>query len=66
LKNEKQYVGSEVLIAAVKSSVFWDIMLCNPVKVNRRFGEAYLLRLENQRETSMKEAASGDGSDILL
>jgi hypothetical protein len=29
------YVGSEVLTTAViKSSVFWDITLCSPLKVN--------------------------------
>jgi hypothetical protein len=34
-----QCVGSEVLTAAVmKSSVFWDITLCSPLKFCRRFG----------------------------
>jgi ribosome maturation factor RimP len=32
-------VGFEVLTAVVmKSNVFWDIMPCSPLKVNRRFG----------------------------
>jgi hypothetical protein len=32
------FVGFEVLIAVVmKSSIFWDITLCKPLKVNRRF-----------------------------
>jgi hypothetical protein len=31
--------GFEVLIVVVmKSSTFWDITPCNPLKVNRRFG----------------------------
>jgi hypothetical protein len=66
LTNEKQYVGSDVLIAVVKSSVFCDIIPCKPVKFNRRFGGTCLLRLESQRETSVKEAASRDGNDVLL
>jgi hypothetical protein len=32
-------VRFEVLIEVViKSSIFWDITLCGPLKVNRRFG----------------------------
>jgi hypothetical protein len=38
LTNEKQYVGFEVFTEVVKSSFFWDIIPCKPVKVNRRFG----------------------------
>jgi hypothetical protein len=31
--------GSEVLaMVAMKNSVVWDIRLCSPMKVNRRFG----------------------------
>jgi hypothetical protein len=37
-------VGFEVLRAVVmKSSIFWDIMLCSPLKVNRGFGGTYRL-----------------------
>jgi hypothetical protein len=33
-------VGFEVLTAVVmKSSIFWDVSPCSPLKVNRRFGE---------------------------
>jgi hypothetical protein len=45
------YVGFEVLTAVVmNSSVFWDIMPCSPLKVNRRFGEhiTYILRSKNK------------------
>jgi hypothetical protein len=32
-------VGFEVLTAVImKNSIFWDIIWCNPVKINRRFG----------------------------
>jgi hypothetical protein len=29
----------------MKSSIYWDITRCSPVKVNRRFGEVYRLYL---------------------
>jgi hypothetical protein len=29
--------------------VFWDITLCSPVKVNRRFGVTYRLHLQDRR-----------------
>jgi hypothetical protein len=33
------FVGFEVLAAVVmKSTIFWDITPCSPLKVNRRFG----------------------------
>jgi hypothetical protein len=38
------YVGFEVLTAVVmKSTIFWDITPCCPLKVNRRFGGTYRL-----------------------
>jgi hypothetical protein len=38
----------EVLTAVVmKSSVFWDITPRSPLKVNRRFGEAYRLHIQS-------------------
>jgi hypothetical protein len=40
-------VGFEVLTAVVmKSTVFWDITLCSPLKVNRRFGGTYCIHLQ--------------------
>jgi hypothetical protein len=37
------HIESEVLtVVTVKSSVFWDITLCSPVKVNWHFGDALL------------------------
>jgi hypothetical protein len=41
------FVEFKVLTAVVmKSSVFWDIMPCSPLKVNRRFGRTYPLNLQ--------------------
>jgi hypothetical protein len=38
--DNKFIVGFEVLTAVVmKSTIFWDIMPCSPLKVNRHFGE---------------------------
>jgi hypothetical protein len=43
------YLGSEVLtVVVMKSTNFWDITLCVPLKVNRRFGETYRLHLHGQ------------------
>jgi hypothetical protein len=40
------YVIFEVLTAVVtKNSVFWEIMLCSPLKANGRFGETCCLSL---------------------
>jgi hypothetical protein len=33
----------------MKTTVFWDMMLCNPLNVNRRFGGTYCLHLQGQR-----------------
>jgi hypothetical protein len=43
-------VGFEVLTAVVmKSSIFWDITPCSPLKVNRSFGGTYRLHLQGRR-----------------
>jgi hypothetical protein len=42
--------GAEVLTAAVmKSSIFWAITPCSPLKVNRRLGGTYRLHLQGRR-----------------
>jgi hypothetical protein len=42
--------ASEVLTAVVmKSSIFYDITPCSPLKVNRRFGRTYRLNLQCRR-----------------
>jgi hypothetical protein len=53
-------VGFEVVTAVVmKSTVFWDIMACSPLKVNRRFGGhiASIFRVEKytERGTILKQ-----------
>jgi hypothetical protein len=44
-----------------RSSVFWDITPCSPLKVNRRFGGRFLLHLQGRKwenpETSVKQMA---------
>jgi hypothetical protein len=40
-------VGSEVLTAVVmKSSLFWDIRTCSPLKVNGHLGGTFNLHLQ--------------------
>jgi hypothetical protein len=43
-------VGSEVLTAvAMKTTIFWPITPCSPLKVSRRFRGTYRLHLQGQR-----------------
>jgi hypothetical protein len=45
----------EVLTAVVmKSSIFWDITSCSPLKVNRRFGGTYRLHLHEYVLTAFR------------
>jgi hypothetical protein len=67
------YVGFEVFTAVViKSTVFWDITPCSPLKVNRRFGGTYSLYLEARLPTNFHAGIllrlfdPEDGGDILL
>jgi hypothetical protein len=49
-RNNKYLVGFEVLtVVVMKSSIFWDIMLCSWLKVNRHFRGTYRLHLQGQR-----------------
>jgi hypothetical protein len=44
-------IGFEVLTAVVmKGSIFWDITLCSPLKVNRRFGRVSSLHIQRRRK----------------
>jgi hypothetical protein len=50
IETTKKYLGFEVLLALVmKSTTFWDIAQCSPLKVNRRFGGTYRLHLQDQK-----------------
>jgi hypothetical protein len=60
-----KHVGFEVLTPVVmKSTIFWDITPCSPLKVNRRFGWTYRLhyqsrrisQIRNQREENSKQS----------
>jgi hypothetical protein len=47
---KKGYVGFEVLTAViVKSTIFWDITPCTPLKINGRIRGTYLLHLQGRR-----------------
>jgi hypothetical protein len=53
----RKYVEFEVFtVVAMKSAVFWDVVLCRSC-VNRRFGRRYRLHLQGrkirERETSL-------------
>jgi hypothetical protein len=53
--NPVRFVEYEVLTAVVvKSSIFWDLTSCSPLKVNRRFGGTFRLHLHGQRIRSKK------------
>jgi hypothetical protein len=44
-----KYVGFEVLtVVVMKSTIFWDITPCSPLKVNWRFGETHCLQLQGR------------------
>jgi hypothetical protein len=63
--------GFEVLTAVVmKSSVFWDIMLCNPLKINLRFGGTYLLRIHarwiSQERSQCKNLVTSTSTCFML
>jgi hypothetical protein len=48
-KHTHHCTGFEVLTAMViKYIIFWDITLCSPLKVNRRYEGTYCLHLQSQ------------------
>jgi hypothetical protein len=56
---KKFSVGFESLTAVVmKSTIFWDITPCSPLKINRRFGGIYCLHFHGRisRERYHREA----------
>jgi hypothetical protein len=49
VRNKKQYVVCEALTALVmKSTIFWDITLCGPLKVNQHFEGTCRLHLQGR------------------
>jgi uncharacterized protein YfaT (DUF1175 family) len=43
------YTGFEILTAAMKSSIFWNITSRSPLKVNRYFEGIYRLHFQGSR-----------------
>jgi hypothetical protein len=41
-------------VSLLKSSIFWDIMPCSPLKVNRRFGGTCRLHLQARRISKVR------------
>jgi hypothetical protein len=53
----------------MKSTLFWGITPCNPLKVNRRFGGAYRLHLQGRRinrATTQRKSRWQAGKQTLL
>jgi hypothetical protein len=40
----------------LKSTIFWDIMLCSPSSVNRSFGGTYRLHLQGRKNNLSKKS----------
>jgi hypothetical protein len=57
-----------VLTAVVmKSSVFWDITLCSPLKVNRCFVGIYCLHLQGRRvRQARKQCEAGSKLSLFI
>jgi hypothetical protein len=54
--NNLPLVGLEVLTAVItKSSIFWDVTLCSPLKVSPRFGGIYRIHLQGRITTIIQE-----------
>jgi hypothetical protein len=52
------FVGFEVFTTVVmKSTIFWDITPCSPLKVYRRFGGTYRLHLQGRKNKLSKKRA---------
>jgi hypothetical protein len=53
---------SVLTAVAMKSSVVWDITLCSPVEVNRRFGGTSRLHLQNRSNARNQHEAGSKQS----
>jgi hypothetical protein len=55
------WIGFEVLTAVVmKNSVFWDLTLCSPFKVNQHFGRTCRLHLQGRRISQERNQYKAD------
>jgi hypothetical protein len=73
-------LGFELPAGGMKSSFFWDMTPCSPLKINRLFGGTYRVHFQNRRKTKqktkVKKVAAGflpylffdheNGDDIFL
>jgi hypothetical protein len=60
-------VRFDVLTAVViKSSVFWDITLCSPLKFNRRFGGTCRLHFHSRRISQARNQREAGGRLCFL
>jgi hypothetical protein len=60
-------VGFGVLTAVVMNSfVFWDIMPCSPLKVDRRFGATCRLHLQGRRLSQTTHQREGGSKQSCL
>jgi hypothetical protein len=53
-------------VVVMKSTIFWDIMPCSPLKVNRRFGGIYHLHLQDQRISRARNQHESRAVGFLL
>jgi hypothetical protein len=59
-------VGFQVLTAVtVMRSIFWNITLCSPTKLNRRFGGTYSLRTQGGRVSQARNQHYAAESRVL-
>jgi hypothetical protein len=60
-------VGFEVLTAVVmKSTIFWDVTPCSPLKVNRCFGGTYGLHFHGEKWAEQETSVRAGGKQSLL
>jgi hypothetical protein len=57
-------------VMVMKSTIFWDVTPCSPLKVNRRYGGRYGLHFQgrkiSQQETNVKAGGKPeDGGDMF-
>jgi hypothetical protein len=48
----------------MKSTNFWDITPCSPLRVNRRFGETYRLHLQGRKKEVEQETSVKAGGKL--
>jgi hypothetical protein len=64
LVNEKRRNETDLL--SVKSSIFWDVMPCNPLKVNRHLGGTCCLHHQGRRLTQARNQRDASSRHRIL